>query len=158
MLAIQESPKTTFNLSLISAANEAQYANQVTHRSLQAPVLEQWQQLVHAMQHSANTRQWVTLINPPFIPNERYLAQIGLANHYLRIVRIDENNSESKRSIQRCLQNGKSSLVALWLNDSQEWDELFADDARLGCKALVFSDQNAHKQPIQAAPQLELLF
>ncbi|WP_320822400.1 hypothetical protein [Reinekea sp.] len=111
----------------------------VEFHSYDAPLLNQWQQLIASMRANANSRQWVTLINPPFIPNDQYLNAIGLGDYYVRIVRLAHNSEASTRHIQRCLQNGKSSMVAVWSNKIEELPDILLNASPLGCQALVFS-------------------
>ena len=120
-----------------------------------APLLNQWCQLISIIREKANTQQWVTLINPPFIPNERYLRDIGLGDHYVRVIRLDSGCSASSRYIQRCLQNGKSSVVAVWASKVTELPDILLNDSPLACQALVFTDSG--KQLAQS-PQLEMAF
>lgn len=118
----------------------AQQANaKVRHLEANAPLLQQWEQLIEAICEDANTRQWVTLVNPPFIPNDRYLRQIGLANHYIRVVRLHQQSKDTENYIRQCVQNGKSSLVAIWADACLNLPEELQDEQRVSCRTLVFS-------------------
>ncbi len=102
------------------------------------PLLNQWYQLISAIRTRAIQSQWVTLINPPFIPNEQYLKSIGLEDYYVRIVRFDESSDMTTQYIQNCLQNGKSAVVAVWANSHKILPDILWDNGRISCKALVF--------------------
>ncbi|MEJ2045280.1 MAG: hypothetical protein P8X74_15320 [Reinekea sp.] len=108
----------------------------------QTPLLNQWQYLVAAIKEKPLTHQWVTLINPPFIPNDQYLNDIGLGTHYIRIIRLSEQSPSIKKYIQRCLQNGKSALVVIWSTQAGQLPEILNDNNALSCQALVFSDHD----------------
>ncbi|WP_196157838.1 hypothetical protein [Reinekea sp. G2M2-21] len=130
-------------------------ARSVVHfHAYDSPILNQWHQLLSAIREKANSRQWVTLINPPFIPNDRYMREIGLGDHYVRVIRLDNSDIATVSYIQRCLQNGKSAVVAVWANNPNELPDILLNGSPLGCQALVFT--NSKQQP--AAPQMELCF
>ena len=120
-----------------------------------APLLNQWHQLIEIMRQRANKRQWVTLINPPFIPNDKYLQDIGLGDHYVRVIRLKSANPESIRYIRNCLQNGKSSIVAVWASHTNDLPDILFNETHLGCQALVFSQSSTYVTQHQ---QLEMSF
>jgi cell division inhibitor SulA len=125
----------------------------VQFHAFDAPILNQWHQLIAAIREKANTRQWVTLINPPFIPNDDYMAEIGLGEHYVRVIRLNNENSETTKYIQRCLQNGKSSVVAIWASQQHTLPDVLLNETPLGCQALVFTNS---AETTHLNPQLEM--
>jgi|TARA_B110000503_G_C7161494_1_gene419866 cell division inhibitor SulA len=127
----------------------------VEFHAYDSPLLNQWHHLIASMRANANKRQWVTLINPPFIPNDQYLNEIGLGDYYVRIIRLAHNSEATTRYIQRCVQNGKSSIVAVWSNRVDELPEVLLNESPLGCQALVFSAGNRAQFRDQ---QLEIAF
>jgi len=127
----------------------------VEFHAYDSPLLNQWHHLIASMRANANSRQWVTLINPPFIPNDQYLNEIGLGDYYVRIIRLAHNSEATTRYIQRCLQNGKSSVVAVWSNNIDELPDVLLNESPLGCQALVFS---AAQQAEFRHQQLEIAF
>jgi len=144
----------TFNNQLLnSIAYKAR--SFVEFHAYDSPLLNQWHHLISTIRASANTRQWVTLINPPFIPNDQYLTDIGLGDHYVRVIRLENTSAETTKYIQRCLQNGKSSVVAVWSNSNNELPEILLNDSPLSCQALVFSQSKIAAYENQ---QLEIAF
>ncbi len=138
--------KTTNNHNIDHSLMDAlasRTRSMVDYQAFNTPVLQQWQQLISKIRNSANGNQWVTLINPPFIPNDKYLNEIGLGHCYIRVIKLDENNENSKRYIQQCLQNGKSSIVALWASNELGLPEILLNDAPVACQALVFAELQA---------------
>ena len=150
---------STNNNSVSIQTPLAQFANKakslIQFYAYDSPLLNQWCQLISTIRENANTRQWVTLINPPFIPNDQYLKEIGLQNHYLRIVRLDSQCPQTTNYIQKCLQNGKSTVVAVWASNVRELPEILLNDAPLSCQALVFTD-SGNQQPF--GQQMEMAF
>ena len=143
-----------FNTPRASAFMSA--SNQPLQRyEYHTPVLNQWQYLLAAIRDKGPTKQWVTLINPPFIPNDRYLQEIGLDQHYIRIVRLCEHNPSIKNYIQRCLINGKSALVAIWSTQPDTLPEILQSKSGFTCRTLLFSNE---PEPQHSHLQLELLF
>jgi cell division inhibitor SulA len=140
------------NQNILSTMTQAAISF-VEFHAFDAPILNQWHQLISAIREKANTRQWVTLINPPFIPNDAYLSKIGLGDHYVRVVRLKDDDSETTKYIQRCLQNGKSSVVAVWASQQHTLPDILLNDSPLGCQALVFTGSN---ESLHASPQLEM--
>lgn len=114
--------------------------NSISCHSNQQPLLNQWHHLIEAIRQSATKSQWITLINPPFIPNDAYLKEIGLGEFYVRIVQFKTLSDGTNQHIQRCLQNGKSSVVAVWSNKQQDLPDIILNERPVGCRALVFSD------------------
>jgi cell division inhibitor SulA len=104
--------------------------------SINAPLFTQWHKLVSALK-TADNQQWVTLINPPFIPDDSFLERSGLANCYIRIVMLKEHNPNTLRYIQQSMHNGKSTLVAAWLNNEELAME-FQEETRSRCHTLLF--------------------
>ena len=133
-----------------------QNQSKVDHQDANSPILEQWHHLIDAIRSNANPRQWVTLVNPPFIPNDRYLRDIGLSNHYIRVVRLSQNAPDTEEYIQQCVQNGKSSLVAIWADGIHELPDVLQDEGRLSCRTLVFS--STPDVPVNKEPQLTFAF
>ncbi len=128
--------------------------NDVTYLSMCAPLLTQWHHLVSALRSTVTPSRWVTLIDPPFIPNDRYLREIGLGDSFVRIVRLNKKDTkENARYIQQCIQNGKSSLVAVWANREDELPDIFDNERPVACKTLIFSNAPNIKEH-----QLEMLF
>lgn len=126
----------------------------VHFQSNTSPLLHQWHQLINVIREKANRRQWVTLVNPPFIPNDHYLNEIGLGDHYVRVIRLEQNCEEKLKYIQQCVQNGKSSVVAIWSDDISELPNILLNDSPLSCQALVFS--NYRDESKNRGPQLEM--
>lgn len=125
----------------------------VRQYSAETSLLEQWHQLIDAIREDGNPRQWVTLVNPPFIPNDRYLREIGLSNHYIRVVRLSQHSKSTEDYIQQCVQNGKSSLVAVWLENTDLLPDVLKVDSQLSCRTLVFTTDSPQ---LSKTEQLEL--
>jgi cell division inhibitor SulA len=123
----------------------------ISFHAYETPILQQWHQLISTIRDKANRRQWVTLINPPFIPNDAYLKEIGLGDHYVRVMRLEHNTPATSKYIQRCVQNGKSSVVAVWVSNREDLPDVLLNDSPIGCQALVFcpnmpTASSEHKQ------------
>jgi len=143
------------NSSLVFADFARKAKSYIQFYAYDTPLLNQWCQLISTIRENANHRQWVTLINPPFIPNDHYLRDIGLGNHYLRIIRLDSECSATSSYIQKCLQNGKSSVVAVWARQCGELPNILLNDSPLACQAIVFTDSGSQ---LARSPQLEMAF
>lgn len=126
----------------------------VEFHSYDSPLINQWHHLISAIKKNGNAHQWVTLINPPFIPNHQYLKNIKLGDYSIRIVKLPTGADSSKQVIEQCLRNGKSSMVALWSDVSGELPSTLNDSAQNSCPTLVFSSQ--HRRDL--SNQIELAF
>ncbi len=114
------------------------------------PLINQWHHLIAAIREKSSSKQWITLVNPPFIPNDQYLKEIGLGDHYIRIIQISEQNPSLKKYIRLCVQNGKSALVAIWSMQDEQLPEILQDNDALSCRTLLFSNAE------ESSSQLEL--
>ncbi|TCS42602.1 hypothetical protein [Reinekea marinisedimentorum] len=130
---------------LVTATGEQQV------HSICAPLFTQWHRLLGTIKNT-DRKQWITLINPPFKPDDRFLEASGLGHCYFRIVILKEHNPSTLKYIRQSMLNGKSSLVAAWLN-SEDMAREFQDVSHCKCKTLLF----CRDQAIGAKdPQLEL--
>lgn len=127
----------------------------VSRFSAELSMANQYQILLEQIRVNASHRLWVTLINPPFIPNEEYLASVGLSNYYVRIIHLNESDRNFAQYIRQLVQNGKSSLVAYWCNNELYPDFVFDDIDVVSCKTLIFGHE---KNSNGEKSQLELLF
>lgn len=117
--------------------------------SSSTPLLNQWHHLIGAMR-TAGRHQWVTLINPPFIPNEKYLNHLGLGDLYIRTVWLKSGDQNTERYVRKCLQNGKSTLVAIWLDEVLLPEDIISQGL-FNCSSLVFSHTSETELQLEMA-------
>lgn len=132
------SPLIELGLHGFSNATPSRTSSIEFHRH-DLPILNQWHQLLNAIRHNASSTQWVTLVNPPFIPNKQYLSKVGLGGYHIRVLRLEETHQHSQHHIEQCLLNGKSGLVALWSNQPSSLPKVITQSDNIECNALVFS-------------------
>lgn len=120
-----------------------------------SPLANQCHYLIDAIRQVKNARLWVTLIDPPFLPNKGYLSMLGLGHFTIRIVRLKGlSPAEKQHCLEQCVLNGKSSLVAIWSTARADIPAILNDEGLETplCQTLVFENR-AIKQE-----QLEMVF
>lgn len=120
-----------------------------------SPLANQCHYLLEGIRNVKNTGLWITLIDPPFLPNKSYLAKIGLGHYVIRVVRLNGKSPEIKQQcIEQCLLNGKSGLVAIWSTQNTEIPNILKDDGLETplCQTLVFEKKTT------SIEQLEMSF
>ncbi|MFQ3282645.1 hypothetical protein [Reinekea sp.] len=117
-----------------------------------SPLLNQFHYLVEGIRHVTNSGLWITLIDPPFLPNKHHLTKIGLGHYAVRVVRLNGKSAALKQQcIEQCVLNGKSGLVAIWSTHHTEVPSILKDDDLETplCQTLVFEKRTTSSEQLE---------
>ena len=148
----------------LAAIYEPSLETNIELASSEAPLFAQWHRLLAALAE-ASEQKWITLINPPFVPDEQSLAAYGISKRFFRVLTLSETNPNTQKHIVRSIYNEKSSLVAAWLDHPALVDDiknLIADNTAefnsksSACKTLLFSPKANRNSAKRDEVQLEM--
>ncbi|QEW06677.1 SulA-like leucine-rich domain-containing protein [Nitrincola iocasae] len=71
------------------------------------------EQILPLLAEASGQSRWITLINPPALPNRQVLLQAGIEMHKIRIIHT-QNRHQWLKTLSTCVCNGLNSLVVAW--------------------------------------------
>jgi cell division inhibitor SulA len=141
---------------------QSQYLSQIAQAPIQrralrffdycSPLINQCHYLVEGIRNVKNSGLWITLIDPPFLPNKSYLSKIGLGHYAVRVVRLNGKSPAFKQQcIEQCVLNGKSGLVAIWSTHHTEVPSILKDDDLETplCQTMVFEKKSSSLEQLE---------
>lgn len=70
-------------------------------------------QILPLLADASGQSRWITLINPPPLPDRQVLQQAGIDMRKVRIIHTD-NRHQWLKTLSTCVCNGLNSLVVAW--------------------------------------------
>ncbi|KGK42081.1 hypothetical protein LH51_10350 [Nitrincola sp. A-D6] len=71
------------------------------------------EQILPLLAEASGQSRWITLINPPALPDRQVLLHAGIDMHKVRIIHT-HNRHQWLKTLSTCVCNGLNSLVVAW--------------------------------------------
>lgn len=110
------------------------------------------EQILPLLAEASEQSRWITLINPPALPERKILLQAGVDMNKVRVIRT-QNRHQWLKTLSTCVCNGLNSLVVAWPEPSVSAATVkaLADACRHGKSFCLLLGNRQNSLPVQHA-------